>query len=98
MPEYQLVEKNTNIAKRNFFDFVSFRSGLTFAFGTGHQYYEVEFDFREQIFKKVTNNGYQRLVNEFLIEKESKLDYDFFNSVGDLILILRNRKWMKKKI
>ena len=28
MPEYQLVEKNKNIAERNFFDFVCFRSGL----------------------------------------------------------------------
>jgi len=29
MPEYQLIEKNENDAKRNFFDFVCFRSGLT---------------------------------------------------------------------
>ncbi len=28
MPEYQLIEKNIKIAKRNFFDFVCFRSGL----------------------------------------------------------------------
>ncbi len=28
MPEYQRVEKNVKFAKRNFFDFVSFRSGL----------------------------------------------------------------------
>ncbi len=30
MPEYQRVEKNVKFAKRNFFDFVSFRSGLNF--------------------------------------------------------------------
>ncbi|MCF6352077.1 MAG: hypothetical protein L3J06_03610, partial [Cyclobacteriaceae bacterium] len=30
MPEYQLVEKTENIAKRDFFDCVSFRSGLSF--------------------------------------------------------------------
>ena len=30
MPEYQLIEKNENIAKRNILDFVRFRSGLTF--------------------------------------------------------------------
>jgi len=28
MPEYQLIEKNKNIAKRNFFDVACFRSGL----------------------------------------------------------------------
>jgi len=28
MPEYQLIEKSENIARRNFFDFVCFRSGL----------------------------------------------------------------------
>ncbi len=28
IPEHQLVEKTENIAKRNFFDCVSFRSGL----------------------------------------------------------------------
>ena len=28
MPEYQLIEKNENNAKRSFFDFVCFRSGL----------------------------------------------------------------------
>ncbi len=28
MPEYQLIEENEKIAKRVFFDFVSFRSGL----------------------------------------------------------------------
>ncbi len=28
MLEYQLIEKNENIAKRNFFDFMCFRSGL----------------------------------------------------------------------
>ncbi len=27
-PKYQLIEKDENIAKRNFFDFVCFRSGL----------------------------------------------------------------------
>ena len=32
MPEHQLIEKNKNIAKRDFFDFVSFRSGLNFQF------------------------------------------------------------------
>ncbi len=30
MPRHQLVEKNVNIAKRNFFDCVSFRSGLSY--------------------------------------------------------------------
>ncbi len=30
MPGHQLVSKNENIAKRDFFDCVSFRSGLTF--------------------------------------------------------------------
>ncbi len=30
MPEHQLVEKTENIAKRDFFDCVSFRSGLNF--------------------------------------------------------------------
>ncbi len=30
MPRYQLVEENENIAKRNFFDCVSFRSGLKY--------------------------------------------------------------------
>jgi len=28
IPEYQLIEKNENIAKRSFLDFVCFRSGL----------------------------------------------------------------------
>ncbi len=28
MPEYQRIEKNENIAERNFFDFQTFRSGL----------------------------------------------------------------------
>jgi len=28
MPEHQLIEKMKNIAKRNFFGFVRFRSGL----------------------------------------------------------------------
>ena len=28
MPEYQLIEKNEKVAKRNILDFVSFRSGL----------------------------------------------------------------------
>jgi len=31
MPEHQLIEENENIAKRDFFDFVSFRSGLNIA-------------------------------------------------------------------
>ncbi len=30
MPGYQLVEKNENIAKRDFFDCVSFQSGLIY--------------------------------------------------------------------
>ncbi len=30
MPGYQLVEKNENVAKRDFFDCVSFRSGLKY--------------------------------------------------------------------
>ncbi len=30
MLEYQLIEKGENIAKRNFFDFECFRSGLIF--------------------------------------------------------------------
>ncbi len=30
MPEHQLVEKIENIAKRDFFDYVSFRSGLNY--------------------------------------------------------------------
>jgi len=29
MPEHQLIEGNENIAKRDFFDFVSFWSGRT---------------------------------------------------------------------
>ncbi len=28
IPEYQRIEKNENIAERNFFDFQTFRSGL----------------------------------------------------------------------
>jgi len=28
MPEYQLIEKNKNIAETNFFNFTCFRSGL----------------------------------------------------------------------
>ena len=28
MPEHQLIEKSEKIAKRNFFDFLCFRSGL----------------------------------------------------------------------
>ncbi len=35
MPGHQLVEKNKNIAKRNFFDCVSFRTGTNYrAFAT----------------------------------------------------------------
>jgi len=30
MLEYQLIEKNENTAKRNFFNFVCFRSGLKY--------------------------------------------------------------------
>jgi len=30
MPEHQLIEENENIAKRDFFDFVSFGSGLNY--------------------------------------------------------------------
>ncbi len=31
MPDYQRIEKNENIAERNFFDFHTFRSGLEHA-------------------------------------------------------------------
>ncbi len=34
MPEYQRVEKNVKFAKKNFFDFVSFQSGLNVLRGT----------------------------------------------------------------
>ncbi len=40
MPEYQLIEKNENIAKRSFFDFVCFRSGLIIQSSTACNQYD----------------------------------------------------------
>lgn len=71
---------------------------LTMTFNTGHQYYEMEFELKGQILKKTTNNGYQQLESEISIATKIPAYYDFFKKIGDLIIELRNQKWIENKI
>jgi len=81
---------------------VSFKSkekvdNLLMTFNTGHQYYEVEFELQKRFLQKTTNNGYQRLESKSPINKKPRNQHDFFKEIENLVVELRNQKWLKNK-